>query len=360
MKGLVEGMVAAGFLVTSVRAQVIPVSGGGGALAAAIAAAPNDAVLVVAPGTYSIVALGVNKNVTIVAPQGATVDERLQIGFGGPYRLTVVGLSIMPSLLHPGALGTNGSLFAEGCSGGVIQLGGTSVVPVCMRNCSFGYAAQNTMQNVDAVLLDSTFLGRTDAGQFGFPGLIVTGSGSMRAERTSMLGYGATFTSGDGLQISTPAVFADCVLSGGSGAYQAAAVVSTSTVTLSNCTVTGSVSPAPTLRTVPSATFVNQAWTVGGSSQLRCHASANRVVALIAATDVVPWSSPFASEPLYVGATPNWLVSSLGVTDGSGDLVAAFALPGAAALQYQSVWLTCAVVDALPIATSCPLGGIVR
>ena len=138
------------------------------------------------------------------------------------------------------------------------------------------------------------------------------------------------------------------------------AIYATAALTLSNCTLNGAVFPSPTLRTVPSATFVSAAWNVGGTSQARFHEQANRIVAVLAATDLVPWSSPFASERLWVGATPNWLVASVGVTDGGGNLLAPFTLPNVAALQYQSVWLTGAFVDTLPFATTCPLGGIVR
>ena len=338
--------------------QVIVVSGSGLALQNAILAAPDGAILVVPQNSsFLSVFVTVAKNVTVVAPLGATVDN-FDVTFTGPYRLTVVGLSV--SSPFGGELGTNGNLVAENCTAGRLLVNASAPVTVYVRNCWFAGGSVNRLDNVNAVRVDSHFAGYSST-IVGYDGLRVTGTGSLRAERTVFMGD-AQMTVGIGLVVSTPAVLTNCTAAGGHGGLpttQGVSIQSTSTVTLSNCSLVGPVIGTVTQRTVPSAAWLNRAWTVGGTSQVRFHENANRVVAVIAATDLVPLASPFASEPLYVGATSNWLVSSIGVTDGSGNLVATFSLPSAPALQYQSVWLTGAFVGSLPLSTSCPLGGVV-
>lgn len=353
-------------VVAAMPAQVIPVSGGGAALQNAIVAAPNNAVLVVAPGTYSAVTAQVAKNVTVVAPQGAVVSGGFAVTFTAAFRLTVVNLAVQaivqPPFLIGGALSTNGDLHAEQCTAtGLVVSSAYGIGTVWVHGGSYGGVFVNHLQNVHAVLLDATFTSYSTAGQVGNGALGVTGQGSLRAERISAAGATGAFQGGVGLTVAGDAVLVDSSFVGGMGGPgQNYAVFCSGQLTLSNCTLNGPVAPAPVLRTVPSAAWVTNNWTAGGTSSIRLREAPNHLVAAVVATDLVPWVSPNALERLYVGATPNWLVASVGVTGAGGDIVVSLTLPNVPWLQYSPVWVTGAFVDPLPLRTSCPLGGLVR
>lgn len=355
-------------LAATAAAQVVvvPVSGGGAALQNAILAAPNDAVLLVAPGTYSAVSAGVAKNVNVVAPAGATVVGGFGVTFIGVWRLTVVGIAVGPTGQYPfvtgGVLSTNGDLYAEQCSASglvVTAAGGTRFVRV--QGGYFGGFVVNQLQNVHAVLQDATFIGYSSAGQVGHDALQITGSSSLRAERITATGIMSAYLGGMGLTVSGDAVLVDCTLTGGiAGPGQSWAIYGGGSLTLSNCTINGPVFPTPVLRTVPSATWVSENWTPGGTSVVRFQEAPNELVATVASLDLVPWTAPFAMERLYVGATPGWLVTSLGVTGANGEIQVPFTLPNTPAAQYATVWLTGVFVDPFPLRTTCPLGGVVQ
>jgi hypothetical protein len=363
---MISRALAAFVLATTAVAQVVvvPVSGGGAALENAILAAPNDAVLVVAPGTYSsVTATLVAKNVTVIAPAGATVAGTLWVTFTGVWRLTVVGITMQPSSPSSGGggLATNGDLYADQCSGTSVYVSaavGTRFAHV--QRCTF-LGGASRLRNVHAVLLDATFV--APLGSLTDPsGLLVDGSGSLRAERVTATGGTGGPQGGAGIRVDGDAVLVDCVLTGGVSHLQqpGPAISGSGSLTLSNCTLNGPVVPTPVLRPVPSAEWVSQNWTPGGTSVVRFKEAPNELVATVASLDLVPWTSPFAMERLYVGATPGWLVVSVGVTGASGDLQVPFTLPNTPAAQYATVWLTGAFVDPLPLRTTCPLGGLVR
>ena len=349
-------------LIVTVGAQVVPVSGGGAALQNAILAAPNNAVLVVAPGTYSSVSAQVAKNVTIVAPQGAVVSGGLVVTFNAMLRLTVVGLTLQASPQNPGLLATNGHLHAEQCSAtGLVVSSAYGVSTVYVRGGTFVGPEVKHVQNAHVVLLDAAFVEST---QFPSSGLAVTGQCSLRAERISATGASIApgpSMGGAGLFVEGDAVLVDSSFTGGFGTYQQnRAVYCLGQLTLSNCTLSGPVAPTPVLRAVPSASFVTENWTPGSTSSVRLSEAPNRLVATVVSTDLVPWVSPNALERLYVGQTPNWLITSVGVTGAGGDLVVLLTLPNVPWLQYAPVWVTGAFVDPLPLRTTCPLGGLVR
>lgn len=353
-------LVAAG---VPVLAQVIPVSGGGAALANAIAAAPPDAVLVVAQNTYSSVSLTVSKNVTIFAPQGATVIGDFNLSMTGPYLLRVAGINL--NFLTPGNFITNGNLHAELCNGGGLSVGTSAARrTVYARGCNFGgNYGRNVLTNVDAVLVDCLFSGGHQSSQnigYGSPGLTV--SGSLRAERTQAYGASGQYGAGYGIEVTGPATLVDCVLGGANHQWGwATPLQNNGPTTQWNCTFY-IIPPANpyTTRMVPTAQFTTTQWSVGGTSTVLFREAANTPVAVVLAADVVPWTSPLALEQLWVFATPNWSVTTVLVTDAQGRASATVPLPNVPALQYMSLWTTGVFFAPLPGRTTCPLGGLVR
>jgi hypothetical protein len=347
----------------SAISQTIPVAGGGSALASAVASAPNGAILVVAPGTYSAVSATRNGDLTIVAPQGATVGG-IDMTVSSPWQLTLAGLAIAGPPVIGGGLSVLGNLRVESCTGWYLRCAGSPTnARLYVRDCTFGGVDSNYVWNVDAVLLDSTFTGSTNAsGQVGSNGFTFAATGSLRAERIHVTGGTASVLPGAGLVVSCDAWLVDSTLNGGIGPIpnsQLAIASSGPPPTLSNCVLAGAVTPTPTLRTVPSASWLSAAWIPGGTSTVRFSENPNEICAVIASLDVTPWSTPLAAERLWVGLTP-WFVVALGVTGAGADFVAPFTIPNSPAVQYASLWLTGAFVDPLPLRTTCPLGGLIR
>jgi hypothetical protein len=341
----------------SLVGQTIPVSGGGAALSNAIVAAPPGAVLVVAPGTYSPVSLTVAKDVTIVAPQGATVEDAISLTMTGPRLLRICNVHLVyTGPWYSAVLWTNGSLHAEYCSATGAQAGNsTTRGTVYMQGCGFG---TSSLTNVDAVLLDCVFVGGHSSAS-GYSGLIV--SGSLRGERLILTGSGGYQAGGYGLGVNGDATLADCVMTGGNSAFgQAYSLAVTGQCVLSNCTLNGPTSGTFTQRTLATAIFATSAWQLGGTSAVTFTETPNRPFAIVLAGDLVPTTHPLALEPLFFGATPNWAVAGIATTGALGQATVPFVMPNVAALQYHSLWLTGVFFDPLPARTTCPIGGIVR
>jgi hypothetical protein len=81
---------------------------------------------------------------------------------------------------------------------------------------------------------------------------------------------------------------------------------------------------------------------------------------VIVSLGLAPWSSPLAAEPLWIGATPDWAVWSLGVTDAQGYHNTTIAIPNVPALRYSEAWLTGVFFDPIPLRTTVPIGGTIR
>jgi hypothetical protein len=357
-------------LLAPLSAQVIPVSGGGPALAQAIAAAPSGAVLMVAPGTYDGVTFVLNKDLTILAPQRATITDRLEAVAGSPtHTLRVVNLDLpQTSLPYPpwvsgGLLRTVGHLLVEHCTCARIQIPDTgSRRRVHIANTSVGRDQISQLLNVDAVLVDSAFSGG-GSGKVTFSGLQVTGS--LRAERITVAS-GNSSTPGIGLMVDGVATIADSTLRGAVGlptyGTWGKSIDNTppGALTLSNCSTPEGVSNAYQARPLVTARWHQRTWTVGGAASLDIRANSQEPVLLVAAWHLLPWQPPFAAEPIYAGATPLWCVVTVGSTDAQGRAVLPFALPNTGAARHFEAWLTAVGFDPAQLRTSVPLGGVIQ
>jgi hypothetical protein len=234
---------------------------------------------------------------------------------------------------------------------------------VYVSGCTFGgNYAMNDLTNVDAVLVDSVFSGGYQPGYpYGHGSFGLRVSGSLRAERTQVAAGSGGNGAGPGLEITGPATLVDCVLNGGSwqGGYSSA-LLNNGPTTLWNCFTLGLIVNPCTSRMVPTAQFTTPQWNVGGTSTVEFREAANTPVAVVLAADIVPWTSPLALEQLWVGATPNFAVTRVLVTNAQGLASATVSLPNVAALQYMSLWTTGVFFAPLPARTTCPLGGLVR
>lgn len=360
---------AIALLVLPLAAQVIPVSGGGPALALAVAAAPSGAVLLVAPGTYDAVSFVLNKDVTIVAPQRATVTEKVEALAGNPtYTLRLAGIRVVPVfppyMPYPlgGDIQTIGHLQLEDCVCSTIRV--PNAAPrrrVHIANTLAGSMRTSELLHVDAVLVDSTFTG----GQWGkssYAGLRVTGS--LRVERIQVMS-GTSSTGGVGLYIDGQATIADSQIYGHNGlpGYGPGLSIYNTppgALTLSNCTTPEGIGQAHTIRPLVTAAWQLRAWAVGGTSTLRIHSSPNAPIALVAAWDLLPWQPAIAAEMVYAGSTPLWFVAGVGTADAQGDFHTSFAIPNSPAVRHLDAWLTGLDLGTLPLRTSVPIGGVIR
>src|SRR5262245_28570712 len=86
------------FAAGRAAAQIIPVSGGGAALQTAVQQAPSGAILQLAPGSYTGFVFTLQKDVTIIAPSGATIVGDLDSQAGSPqFTLRLYGLTLQQS-----------------------------------------------------------------------------------------------------------------------------------------------------------------------------------------------------------------------------------------------------------------------
>jgi hypothetical protein len=182
-------------------AQAIPVFGGGSALAVAVQNAPSGAVLVVSPATYDGFSMPLTKDVTIVAPTGATVVGTIAFPTGSPqFTVRLKGLAILPTppFINDGGVESIGSLHLEDTTCRGLRVPSNPVRrSVYIRNCLIDFGAlPHELWNVDAVLLDSTVYG-----SYCSQGLHV--QGTLRAERSTMTTGGCAYGPTAGLSMDS-------------------------------------------------------------------------------------------------------------------------------------------------------------
>lgn len=339
-------------------AQVIPVSGGGSALATAVALAPSGAILELAPGSYTGFTIALTKDITIVAPQQATIVGTIDTLTGSVQNtLRLDGLTFQQSA--PGVGGevwTTGNLFLEQCTCfGVYVSAATTHRRVQIHGCTITANNGNGFYDVDAVIQDSTLQG-------GFCGYGFWLRGTLRAERVVAAGSACPWGPVSGAGIEGTATAAQCQFIGHPSIIYGGGYWTVDNTPANGLTVDASVgwtrNPV-NVRPLATATWTTRNWTIGGTSTISYRETQNKLVAVVLALDFVPWISPLAAEPLFVGATPDWAVVGVGVTNAQGTFTHSFPIPNAAALRYSSAWLTGAFVDPLPLRTTAPLGGLI-
>jgi hypothetical protein len=351
------------------HAQVIPVSGNGPALAAAVAAAPSGATLVVAAGAYDGF-LVIDKDLTIVAPARAMIVGTIEATAGATRRtLELVELDIVPGPFGtiPGLVKVADNLHMVDCVCRAVQVGApssTTLTNYCwLERCSvYGASVPNSMY-ANAVLVDCSIQsGSYQSGVYGLVpqrGLFM--SGSLRAERTVFVSSaGATISSSiAALDLWGTATLANCtMIVSAPGQY---GLVTWGNVTRWATTIYGyTFAPNMTTRLLATAQWTQRNWTTGGTSQVTFHETPNTAVAMVVSLGLSHWTSAFAAEPLWVGSTPDFGIWSVGVSDAQGNHSVAVTIPNVPALQYSEAWLTGLFFDPLPLRTTVPIGGLIQ
>jgi hypothetical protein len=345
---------------TALSAQVvIPVSGGGAALANAVASAPNWAVLVVANGSYDNFNVA-DKDLTIVAPQRATILGPVNT-YGAPQAprtLRLVGLDLLSSGPgFPGRLVVRDHLYMTDCSVESLSVGTGNPQQrslVHLSGCLVSGPA--TCGHADVVAADCSFNGAWGQSSQGpVPQVAFAVTGTLRAERCTMTGVSWATGGFVALSVSGALTLANCTVNSGPLGF---ALSCPATTTLWATTVIGQSTPY-TVRPLGSVEWGQKNWSVGGTSTVVCREIANHATAVVLTPHIAPWSSPFAAELLWIGATPDWLVWTVGVTDAQGAFASTLTIPNVLALRYADAWLTGLFFNPLPLRSSVPLGGTI-
>jgi hypothetical protein len=371
---LLRGCLVASFALVAAPAQVIPVAAT--SLAAAIQAAPPGATLLVS-GSGGQVSANVDKDVTLVAVGPVTIFGDLSVNVGTLHTLRIVGFDVSSyyagyppfgSVLG-GAIQTNGNLQALDCDCRSVAVDRTVRGHVFLRHVTTS-GGNSTLHDVDAVLVDCSMIGSTYHTSWlpaPIPQPALTITGSLRAERCAFrMGPGSAPTPHPWLPPCAAvvshgdAILADCTLEcppqfNAWGLF----LDPGDTAILSNTVNPAGSSQPTTLQLMPTASL-SGALSLGASRALTCREQPNALVAIVLAGDLLSWSSPFAQGRLWFGATPNWTVAAIGVTDTAGAFAYPFTIPNIAALQYTVGWFTGVFVDPLPLRTTAPIGGMIR
>lgn len=362
-------LTAASVLPGMLTSQIIPVSGGGTALATAVAQAPDGAVLVVSPGTYDTISFVLNKDVTIVAPQRATITGSIDARQGSPQNtLRLVGLDVQPIWVPwpPwqtfGDIGSIGNLHVADCTCAQLTVvNASSRRRVFIANTTAAGTWSHQLSNVDAIVVDSSFQAGVD-GKLSHSGLFVIGT--LRAERI-VVHSGTGSTPATGLVIDGTATIVDSTLVGHAGlpmygppGFSIANAVANE-LTLWTSVVPNGVALPYVTRMLATAEWTQRNWRVGSTSSVLFTEGPNRLVAVVASWGLEPWTSPLAAEPLFVGPNTYWFVATIGVTNGSGVLPSTFPIPNIAAVRYRDAWLTGLFFDPLPARTTASIGGMI-
>lgn len=365
-------------LVGAVPAQaVIPVSGGGAALQTAVTAAPNGAVLVVAPGQYAGCTI-VDKDLTIVAPLRATVVGPITAtpatGSFVQRALRLVRLDVVhqPVAQWPffvaGRIVTRDHLFVEACTCDGIDVNlaspnGTTrtvVVADSTVNAAFG-GGQSTFVEAALLFVDSSFAGGQRATS---PSSTIATVGlnlslcDLRAERIVVTG--GSYAGAGALALSaiasTGTIAGSQLLPGGPG-------VASLNWFFGTCTLWSTAMPGGggtvSVRRLATAAWQQRQWTPGGTSNVVLTEAPNKAMAMVASWRLVPGTSSAALETLWVGITPDWVIAGLGIADAQGAYATTFTIPNAPALLYASAWLSGIAFDPLPLRSTVPIGGTI-
>ena len=362
--------VLAGLLLGAapLRAQVvIAVSGGGAALANAVAGAPSGATLVVANGLYSGFSV-IDKDLTIVGNPRATVEGPIEAPAGATVRkLRLSNLDVVnaPSPTSPGFVPGRilvvGNLQAFDCTCMALGVG---TFGATLNQCWLERTTVHGSHLPNVVLGDATFI---DCSLQGAPTLAsvfppsaqngVFVVGSLRAERTAIASSsGANPGSAAALMLWGPGTLANCVLN--IGAAGSSGLTGTGSVTLWSTTIASPQLPTTT-RLLATAEWNQRNWTVGGASQAAFREAPNALVLVVISTGIARWNTPLAAEPLWIGSGNDWGIWSVGVTDGQGLHVQNVAIPNVPALRYSQAWLTGVFVDPLPLRSTASIGGTI-
>jgi hypothetical protein len=355
-------------LAAALTAQVIPVSGGGAALANAVAAAPSGATLVVAFGTYDDFIV-VDKDLTLVAPARATITGAIEATQGTLRRtLVLVNLDVtdvpggFPHGYAAGTVMVADNLHMIDCTCLALQVGIPTPVPSChcwLERCIVHGGYASNMLYANTALVDCSIYGKQIySSTFGWMpqnGLCLVGS--LRAERTQIASSIGATPSIAALGLWGPGTLAHCALNIGSPG--SVGLSAHDQVTLWSTTIAGSTLGPTTTRLLATAQWSQRNWSVGGTSVATFREAPNTAAAVIVSFQLEQANSPFAAEPLWVGSTP-WGVWSLGVTDAQGYHTAAVAIPNVPALQYTEAWLTGVFFDPIPLRTTSPIGGTIQ
>jgi hypothetical protein len=363
-------------LIGAVPAQtLIPVNGGGAALQVAANAAPNGSVLVVAPGQYDGFTV-VDKDLTIHAPNRATIigPMRATAGVGTPQRaLTLIGLDVAsafagPSTTIPGRILAQDHLHVQNCTCEGIQVvpavsGGSRTVVIADTTVRAGPLGGGgvRIEWANAVATDSSFTGGLVASSQGtisaMAGLILVQC-DLRAERLVVTGgsNGASHAVAVGAFGGVGTIADSQLLPGGPGAFSVNWVFGTCTL-WSTSTPGGGATVAS--RPLARAAWQQQQWTTGGTSSVVLTEVPSTAMAMVASLQAVPWTTPAALETLWIGATPDWVVTDFGPTDAQGRFTTTFMIPNVPSLRYTTAWLCGIAFDPLPLRSSAPIGGTI-
>lgn len=379
-----HAMLPVALLVGLLPAQVIQVSGGGSALANAIATAPAGAVLVVAPGSYTPFAA--TGHLTVVAPQRATIEFVAGataplvtdvVGLGSAQPITLVGLDFTGN----SAPNTDGMVrcthaHLEHCTARqVLSIQGVMRIANCTITATRGtalYATDSTLAISDSSFTGGITFPPAGSGQ-PFPAAALDLRGSVvRAERISAQTSAAPGQFATAVQVAmaypsgraSSVTIADSVLQGSPSIMS---VVCSTTVfpsphvlTLSNTVAPGLVNNCPQTSTTPTRlSWTTRQWTPGGASTLTSRHLPAQPAALLVSFDAVPFSSPLVLDTCFVGGTPNWWVHSFGVGNGVGETAWTLTLPASPAILYASAWLHGLAWNGPQLQVSAPLGGMV-
>ena len=356
-------------LCVAARAQVIHVSGSADALQNAAAAAPNGATLIVAPGIYNNVLL-TNKILTIYAPQRAYVRGGIDMQ-GALSRLTVRGLDVVTLFLgysHPGRIWTQGDLRVDDCTchSIVVQSLTRSTVVISRTTAIHPWSEALRLECCDATVTDSVFESGTIAGSV--TPAIVSESSSVRFERVSATGSPGTSNGGRALVANasgcypTPSILtlADCTLSAGMNGTEAVQVTASTSLTMDQVSIHGTLSGPSTVANLATARFASGGWSVGGTTPIELDDEANSLGILILAGEVYAYSTPLIGEQLFVGLTPNYILWDYGISDAAGNLLVNVTLPNNPALRYRQIYATGIFLSSTPWRSTAAIGGLIE
>lgn len=370
-------------LATPLAAQIIPVSGGGLALATAVAAAPNGAVLVVAAGTYDPV-FAVNRHLTLVAPQRATIRSTGNgaslmwvTGLSAAQPFTMAGFDFVQGTTNfghvSGRIQCRNAHIEDCTSDSVSVTAGMLRIARCTITAPDGGAVEAT-QGATVVIVDSTlWSGVCCANNPWVPqhaaSTIYIDDSSLRAERIQVQASTTGFQSGHAVElrhtgtVPRSVTIADSVLLPGAPApvpglsiacngSMPLTVRNTQAPGGTNCTVGNS--PLTTLR------WLNANWTPGGTSALRIDMAPSTLALGVISLSAVPFVSPLVAEISFVGATPDWDVHTVGISNPLGEFLWSVTLPASPSLLYASAWLHGVSIPGFPLNVSAPLAGLIR
>jgi len=369
---MLRALLPSSLLLVAASAQTVPVFGGLDALDLAVQAAPDGAILVCAPGTYSGFTMS-NKSLTILAPAGATVVGRITCNIQSQQTIRLVGIDMAGGTSYDDQhwVTCTGNVFLEDCLvGGVTRYnpngdrGWVYVTDSTIDSSTLqvGLALQDT----DCVVVDSIIYGGNSdpTGPTNYPvGAVELNTSTLRAERCLLQGTGSWMGPGEGITLNDSASvawLAECDVRSQTPSGVAAYGYAFSTIYHDALTTFSGTTYNTVQVPLAQARWAARDWSAGGTSLVEFHDQPGELAVAVLSWSPTPAINPLIAEPVYFGSQLDFVIGPWAASDATGVATIAITLPPSPLLTNEELYVTGVFVTTTPWRSTAMLGGLVQ